>query len=261
MSLFRSLLVSALFLFITHANAGNFDPSKPKVALFTIPKAGTHLLNKAIELITSNKVIPTPQYSPNRIFESGNYYVQHITDHFDFLKEDQSIRKILLIRDPRDVLISQIFWLQKKGQWLWCTPSDVARYVNHLPTFDDKLRAVIVLEDKFYSIPFFTKKALVWMKDPNFLTVRFEELVGPEGGGDRELQVHTIKKIAEFISNPLTDEKAIEIASKLYGNTSTFRKGQKDNWKNYFTDEHKALLNDLLGKEMIELGYIQDYNW
>lgn len=249
-----------LTLFFVKAYAA-FDPNTPKVALLTIPKSGTHLLNKAVELITSQKVIPTNQFNPGTIFNSGNYYVQHITEHFDFIKEDPSIRKVLMIRDPRDTLISQIFWMQKKGKWLWCTPNVVAKSVNLLPTFDDKLKEAILFPNEYYSIAWFTRKAISWMQDPNILTLRYEELVGPEGGGDRETQIKAVYRLAEFIGSPVTDEKAAEIADKLYGGTSTFRKGKKDGWPEYFSEDNKRLLKSVLGDEIIELGYAENNNW
>ncbi|HSW73037.1 MAG TPA: sulfotransferase domain-containing protein [Chlamydiales bacterium] len=259
MKCLRVLIV--LLLAIAKATAGSYDPNTPKVALLTIPKSGTHLLNKAIELITTHKVIPTNQFNPHSIFNSGNYYVQHITDNFDFIKDDPTIRKVLLIRDPRDTLISQIYWMQKKGKWLWCTPNVVAKSVNILPTFEEKLKEVILFPDEYYSIAWFTRKAMIWMQDPTILTLRYEELVGPEGGGDRDVQIKSVFKLAEFIGSPVTEEKAAEIADQLYGGTSTFRKGKKDGWPDYFSENNKSLLKSVLGQEIIELGYAEDNNW
>ena len=254
-------LLIVFILVLAKGSAGEFDPNTPKVALLTIPKSGTHLLNKAVELITSQKVIPTNQFNPHSIFNSGNYYVQHITDHFDFIKDDPDIRKVLLIRDPRDTLVSQIYWTQKKGKWLWCTPNLVARAINIQPTFDDKLKEAILLSDEYYSVPWFVKRAMIWMQDPTILTLRYEELVGPEGGGDRSAQIKAIFKLADFIGSPVTEEGAAEIADKLYGGTSTFRKGKKDGWPEYFSENNRNLLKQVLGQEIIELGYAEDNNW
>jgi hypothetical protein len=99
------------------------------------------------------------------------------------------------------------------------------------------------------------------MNYPYALTVRFEDLVGSNGGGDDAKQLATVKAIAKHASIELSEERAQEIASNLFGNKGTFRKGQIGAWKEEFTAEHKDLFKQYGGELLIKLGYEKDLNW
>ncbi len=100
------------------------------------------------------------------------------------------------------------------------------------------------------------------MNYPYALTVRFEDLVGSNGGGDDAKQLATVKAIAKHVSIELSEERAQEIATNLFGITkNTFRKGQIGAWKEEFTPEHKKLFKQYGGELLIKLSYKNDLNW
>ena len=66
---------------------------------------------------------------------------------------------------------------------------------------------------------------------------KFEDLVGPLGGGCQEKQLATIKHIAQRMGHPINDTKALSIAQQLFGESATFVEGKIGAWKDYFTQE------------------------
>ena len=100
-----------------------------------------------------------------------------------------------------------------------------------------------------------------WIKEKKIYTVRFEHLVGPQGGGSRIKQINEIICIAKHIGVKITIKMAKKIAINLFGNSATFRKGQIGSWKQYFNKAHIEQFKKECGKLLIDLGYEKDFNW
>ena len=120
---------------------------------------------------------------------------------------------------------------------------------------NELLEKVILNRAEFYSL--FTP----WMNNSRVLSVRFESLVGPEGGGAREDQIREIINIGRHMGLKISEEKALAIAQELFGGTNTFRKGQIGAWKEEFSAEHKELFKKHAGQLLIDLGYEKDFDW
>ena len=54
---------------------------------------------------------------------------------------------------------------------------------------------------------------------------------------------------------------AIEPQRTWSQDSSTFRKGTIGDWRNHFTEEHKAAFKEVAEAELIKLGYEKDYDW
>ena len=64
-------------------------------------------------------------------------------------------------------------------------------------------------------------------KEPNVHLCRFENLVGPAGGGTLEKQKEEVLRLAEFINIQLSEEQLNFICQNLYGRY-THVSGRKD---------------------------------
>ena len=64
---------------------------------------------------------------------------------------------------------------------------------------------------------------LKWREVSKLLCVRFEDLVGTKGGGDDNLQIDTLKQIADHLYKPNVEDIHI-LAAKLYNEHSLFAK-------------------------------------
>jgi hypothetical protein len=186
--------------------------------------------------------------------------VAHLLSNIEWISNPvfANYRKILLVRDPRDVIVSFYHHIMKRKGWPLATKFNRDGRWTQLP-FDEQV-------DKFLAFPENTPidgihSSLILLQDPNIFVVRFEDLVGARGGGSDELQLMTLMNLASFIGQPKTIEEIKAAAPRLFGGTWTFRKGQIGEWKNFFKPGHLEILKSLIGREVIELGYESDFNW
>jgi len=97
-------------------------------------------------------------------------------------------------------------------------------------------------------------RAVSFFRHPDVCKVSFEELVGPEGGGDRALQLQAIIRVAEFLEVGVTDMASL--TARLYDRRSfTFHRGQSGVWRMAFNDSQKMLFDDKHGSLLNTLGY------
>jgi len=278
--LFRCLALLLLFNLSLQANI--LDEPRPlgssHFVVVTIPKSGTHLLQKYLELaqgkqqtnITMALQLPgwnffkpkRPKKLDARIqrLKSPNTY---LISHGDlalpvlrFLNNNPDSPLLVNVRDLRDVLISQVYY-----EWDW-----IERYIG--PTdFTEKLWFLLKHDNiklsGYIHTPLRHAEALIpLIEHPNCLTVRYEDFVGSEGGGNDDLQLALIFAIANHIQIPMPPEKAIELQSVLYGNkgkkSNTFRSGKTGTWKEAFTKEQLQFFNEKFGKVQLQLGYTLD---
>lgn len=239
------------------------DSHPKKIAIITIPKSGSHLLTKAIMMMTGIAHVGHSRKTFNfdwyKQIQSDYVLHAHIFPAFDPIKTDPESIKIVGIRDLRDVCISAKHFLET-DYWYpnFCNHSVFFRSNEH-----DRISYMIKFpgQNQHFSIKEFAHRALEWMKVPDVYVCRFENLVGPMGGGSRELQIKTLTELAKHIQVDLSPEQIDSIADNLWGSSKTFRKGKKSNWKEVFSPIHKELAKQYLGDELIDMGYEKDKNW
>ena len=108
----------------------------------------------------------------------------------------------------------------------------------------------------------FYRAFMPWIKFKNFLVIRFEDLIGPKGGGSLETQSATVKAIANYLDISLTDKKIQYVIDTLFGGGgSAFRMGQIGSWKTTFNQRQKEEFKKVAGQLLIDLGYEKDFDW
>lgn len=242
------------FIFLTFFSMHVSGESKQWFIL-TIPKAGTALSAKAVSLLTGHKIggLNHFLFTESFLLENPNIKTSvHLVKNFDPLLDNKNVKKILIIRDLRDVCISAVYWLRKNDWFSYAIDHTAFYYMNN---FDDQLSYMINLDHQEYSIKGFAQRAIRWMNSPDVLTIRFEDLVGENGGGTREAQIEALRTIAKHLEVNVSEEKIANVADNLWGESATFRNGKINNWKTNFTEENKILFQEVLGEESRELGY------
>jgi hypothetical protein len=242
------------------------EETPQKIILLTVPKAGTDLIAKALKLITGREIerlassaVADPIITDMRLLDPANKTIgmHHLFSSFDFIKNDKSGKyiKIIQIRDPRDLLLSQISWTARCSH-CWYAPGEYNIQFNQL-SFEERLMTTILYPEKpgFFSMRYFLRKALEWMQEPDVFVSRFENLVGPLGGGDRKKQERAIRDLARHMNYHLDQEDVERIAEQLFGGTGTFKTGQIGNWRTQYTPYHLELFYENLEEELILLGY------
>ncbi len=262
----RRYYLLAFFLFWTQSHMAS------GLVVAAIPKSGTHQIKKLIELLidgSQHLQIPKEKDFFVKLYPEflekikGNFY--HLGHHIG-IKENRhlalkkELRVILSLRDPRNQIVS--FARQRRYQFNGMSLNNIITLMIQNPGSYWKKNSGWLHPEvmKVNSLVDFYDLYLQWLNYPFIHVVRFEDIVGPNGGGSDSRQLSEIKKIADFLGVSLDDDDIDGIASKLWGGTHTFS-GRTSDWKNYFTEQHKQLFKDLAGQLLIDLGYEIDFNW
>ncbi len=240
------------------------DPGAPKVLCVSIPKAGTHLLERALCLHPRlyRKLLPT--VSEENVDRWNGVAAllakirpgQVVASHLRFrpgypeIIASRDVRPIFLIRDPRDIVVSQVHYVSKRADHrlhavFGALPDMRARM--HLAIAGDTERGVVSIADRLHYFAGWLDTALV---------VRFEDLVGPHGGGARDRQAAAIRSIYDFLGIDLDEQELTSIAQRLFSAESpTFRSGAIGGWRRAFDPGLTALFNAIVGEGIEPYGY------
>lgn len=229
-----------------------------KIFFSSIPKCGTHLLIKCINLLTNKSAIYWADYVENSIdFPNVNPTKEFLLWHVPYSKEaeetliNHDFKSIFLYRDPRDQLISYLLWAIR-------TPTQIP-FSQHkklrLLDWNDLLPILIKNIVDFYNC------YIPWIKSSIMLPIKFEELVGEKGGGSKDAQINTITKICQHLAIKPTPYLIQHCVKNLFGGSGTFREGKIGSWQQYFNAHYKAMFKEHAGQLLIDLGYETDLNW
>ncbi|PSF39493.1 hypothetical protein C7H19_01515 [Aphanothece hegewaldii CCALA 016] len=170
-----------------------------------------------------------------------------------------------IIRDPRYMVISGYFyhlWTSEK----WCHKKQ-KKYDGK--SYQEVLNSVsqdegIKLEMERIKKTF--QELINWdYNNPNFIEIRLEDLVKDEQGVFKQIflkygfkpdEIEQALKIVDELSIKKNLEQQGEENKNNY-----FDQGISGDWKNYFTNHHKAVFKQEYPKLLQKLGYEQDDNW
>lgn len=251
-------IVLWIFLFGTSLSAS------PKIAIVTIPKSGTHLIKKCVELLTKkrprfNLIMHQWRMDGNHVYSwSHSPATQKNIDMF--IKNE--MKGIWFVRDPRDQIVS-FAWSLKKREALLAHVAIEAVITGLIMNTGEFIHCVSGITSylAYEDVDAWYRDFLSWKTHPCIMVSYYENLVGPQGGGDLAMQEQEVCKIAEYLNVDMPYEEIRAIASKLFGGTATFVFGQIGRWKQVFTPEHKKLFKQKAGQLLIDLGYEKDFAW
>lgn len=241
------------------------DPGAPRVLCVSIPKAGTHLLERAICLHPAmyRKILPTLSHTnvarygglPRILarLRPGQVVVSHLRHDPDAERtaHELGVRGVFLSRDPRDVVMSQVHYVTKDRRHRF-HPLFAAR-----PEIKDKVRLAIT-GDPAHDMPSIADRLDYfggWL-DSGFHVVRFEELIGSSGGGDATLQRDVVRGLFDGLGIPADDETVDRVCRRLFSSASpTFRSGSIGGWRSAFDPELEALFRETVGDRARRYGY------
>ena len=219
----------------------------------------------------SKKTIPisigSPQMVRQKIVEKicsqikdSEYMLSHIpySSGMEKILKDLKWKNIVIIRDPRDQCASVLHKLKKKKD----NPASHYLYEN-LKTDSDRIKALIDGYDGtnkvrgMVSLETMYRSVLEWKEKGNFIFIKFEDLIGHNGGGDLEKQKTSIVRILKHINYEHYNNNNIveQIAHHCFGATNSFWKGQIGNWKNVFDQEITKIFENNISDLLNHLGY------
>jgi hypothetical protein len=238
--------------------AGHF--SRRPLFLVSIPKSGTHLVNKMVEVMGYELGILHDEF-----VHPGKWYcVEYTNTHTvarDFFVD--SVRRapygnryhafttspaIFVYRNPLDVLVSEANYYHLEGR------TSFGGYLSHL-SFEERVHRLI--DDRWLlgSIRERIGGFAPWLDFQNVIPVAFEEVIGEKGGGSREAQLGLIWSLQLKLQVPGLPQA---IADRIFGDSPTFFQGRIGAWRNALTPGHLARLRALDQDFMRVLGYDMD---
>lgn len=231
------------------------------IFVITIPKSGTTLLTKLIQYITNRYSQNLDQIGYVASIEGIDVYNENIFFHRHLLYTEESekilnnkgCKLVFLYRDPRDQVVSWVKYINS-------VPLDRHPDIN-MYFFYQKIGFDDALLNRINGIAGYYGGFLGWIGRPSVYSTKFEDLVGPLGGGSEERQVIEIMNIARHIGYPVTLDRAKIIANSLFGGTGTFMRGQIGTWKKTFNAIHKQLFKERGDGLLVKLGYEKDFSW
>lgn len=287
MNAIQKKIVTILMFLVMSVTVTCEEKAAHPFVLITIPKSGSHLIIKALYFLTGSEPVwhtqfPSYQYIPSDVAFLYTHFCVFPELEADY-QELPYLKKIILVRDLRDVAVSIIHQI-KKNFWPGLTREEREAFLAL--SFDEQLLFVIDFEydpktiaekapnSLQVSLIRVAEQALRYLQNPDILTIYYEDLVGPQGGGTTEAQLTQIKRIKEFLQLDVPEAFLHVVARSLYGDDvnpfgtqgfknfeSTFHSGKVGKWKEVFKEEHKDAFKKKMGDLLIALGYEENNNW
>jgi len=236
----------------------------PGLVCNSLPKAGTHLVERALCLHPGvhRRLVPTlypynlPQWGElGSLVERqrpGQLLVTHLPFERSYLDviEAAGARAFFVIRDPRDVVVSNAFYIAASSFHNW------HRLIAAEPTIEARIRVLIEGREatpRIPSIAEYLERYAGWL-DGGALVVRFEDLVGAP---ERRLQ--TLDAIYRHAGLGVEPAELERLAGKLISPASpTYRSGATGEWRKHFDSELEARFTETAGRHLARYGYAED---
>jgi len=233
-----------------------------KILVGTHHKTGTVWMRKVFKCICGRLNLTFFSGEQNNLPLDFDVFLQN---HSRFHPENISepVRGVHVIRDPRDRIVSGMYYHQKSEEkWLHqpmkeLNGSTYQETINNFETAEEKL-----MFEMEYSGRWGIEEMLQWdYSDGRFMNVKYEELI-------TDFDLLLFHRIFTFLGFP---GSAIPLCLDCAYNNSLFsgnieksihvRSGKSSQWKDHFTPEHKKRFVEIFGDALITLGYEKDNSW
>lgn len=162
-----------------------------------------------------------------------------------------------VIRDPRDLLVSDYFSLKE-------THPVISKFIQdrrqELESLSKEEGIQMLLESHFESRFMNILEQWVSNPNPNIHIIKFEEFPG----------AFSQKTLTEFLSKiklNLTSDQIDHLCKKYSFKTiqknqgGHYRQGKHGDWKNHLNSDHIKFFKEKYGESLIQMGYEKDHNW
>jgi hypothetical protein len=156
------------------------------------------------------------------------------------------LKHLIIIRDPRDVLVSFVHFVSRPEHIL---SQDFAGL-----SADQRVRLaltggrgprsglqIIGLSDAFASI-------MAWQREPDVLFVRFEALIGEQGDGSGAEQQASVRAICQHLALAHDNSLIEQVCLRAFDTgAATFRRGKIGSWRDELTPDQIDWANQSFG--------------
>ncbi|MEM1126794.1 MAG: hypothetical protein AAGI71_09100 [Bacteroidota bacterium] len=209
--------------------------SCPPVLANSIPRAGTNLLLRALYLHprlhrrlqrTSNNDPLKRLTALLQPMQQGQVVAAHLYHEATraALLNRFGVCHVLMVRHPRDIVVSNLVYLTRKDP-----RHRLHAYYNRLQTNAERIQVMLVgipaheLPDGCAALGLDRQlmAVLPWFQDPACLIVRYENLVGPHGGGTADRQRVALRALYAHTGLEGAEEKQVEtVRRRLFSRVS-----------------------------------------
>jgi hypothetical protein len=186
-------------------------------------------------------------------------YLRSDDDFLRFFSEVLQVKSFFVYRDPRDRLISSIFYAvdihKGHAQHEFYTKLDLNERIKVAITGRDEPGLLHLPNIREHYDRF-----LGWLDHPQVLCMKFEEII--------HHQNDSLNKILDYLEEggveiPGPRDEALTIVREAIQpkKSPTFRQGKSGGWREHFNEEHKQLFKDIAGDLLITLGYEENHDW
>lgn len=254
--------------------------STPIVLGNAMPKSGSHLIIQVLQGLTRIGPFVNPGFPPvNRSEANAKLPVGAVLANLKHMRPGDiaygyvAAREpylsllaqpgratIFVFRDPRDVIISHVFYATEMhpGHGMHHYYTEVL--TNMEERIDAAIQGVQEPGSELSSIRAKYQAYLGWLDQPDVLCLRFEELILE--------QQAALGRILDYLQGrgftpSVGRTESIDALTDAIKprKSGTFRKGQPGNWEEHFTQANKAHFKATAGDLLIRLGYERDNNW
>jgi hypothetical protein len=200
---------------------------------------------------------------PGEVVHGHDWYTPELAQ----ILSANGIRVVLLLRDPRDQLISRVFHVRRDLNHPWHTRLEAV-------DLDEALMACIEGREGLAGARAMIELTESWLDQrSDFLLVRYEKLLGdPQGEFRRCLDYLGIEISTALLDDIVARSQFERMASgkRFWKATrkpgqadpnSHFRKGVVGDWKNYLSEDHIKRFKEVAGDQLIELEYEKNLDW
>lgn len=270
-----------------------------RIVANSVPKSGTHLLSRLLLLLGFEqrplgirpRLVAGP-FSPIRRFirarepekvsvgvvspqQVGHHWLQRrlarvpdgcfVTAHCLYTPElaellrEEEMRVVCILRDPRDVAVSQMHYIKQQRRHFAhkafvALPSDHERLLVSIRGGKLDGRTLQSLGERY-------RQFLGWERDEGAIVVKFEDLVGPRGGGSAETQRRAVERVLAHLDLSADEPTLRRMEEEMFGIGKTFRRGQIGGWRKEFSEEHARVTKEVVGPWLVKLGYEASLDW
>jgi LPS sulfotransferase NodH len=244
---------------------------KQKVLVNGSPKTGTTWMLKLVNSIPGYQGLGNfhgeiERYwsiKPGEVVHGHDWYTTELAQ----ILKDKDIKIVLMMRDPRDQLISRVFHIRRDETHIWHEQLKES-------SLDEAIELCIEGREGLPGTRTMVELTQSWFNSEiEIILVRYEKLIS-----DPEIEFRSVLDYLEMnlpygLITAIVERNQFErlSAGRKFWNkarrrgqadpSSHFRKGIVGDWQNFLNESHKAQFKEVAGDKLIELGYENDLDW
>ena len=171
-----------------------------------------------------------------------------------------------MIRDPRDIIVSAYFYHRWTTEdWAHQPKAEYGQrsYQDYLNSLDEEEGIIAEIDRSAPNIGIIAN----WnYSDPNFLEIKYEDMIADEEAGfhrifkhygfSPEAIRHCLGVAEQFSFKKVTGRKLGQVNER-----SHLRSGKPEQWREYFTEKQKKHFKKVLGDVVVKCGYEPNNDW